>query len=111
MARPLHDSYGLPPSLVPRSPRSQALARQLSRRSFLRNSALTAAAAPSLGAFLASCSSAGGALPGSSPTATLKIASPKTPVKWPIYADNQPVADNATPEMNATLRLYNYADY
>ena len=94
----------------PRSPRSQALARRLSRRSVLQNAALAAVATPTLGAFLASCSKAGGALPGSAPT-TLKIASPQTPVTWPINADNPAVADGAAPEMNATLRLYNYADY
>jgi spermidine/putrescine transport system substrate-binding protein len=111
MTGPLDDPLGPPPGLVPRSPRSQALAQRFSRRSFLRNSALTAAAAPSLGAFLASCSSAGGALPGSTPSTTLKLASPKNPVKWPIYDDNKPSADGATPEQHATLRLYNYADY
>ena len=54
----------------PRSPRSQALSRALSRRNFLRNAALAGVATPSIGAFLASCSSAGGALPGSTATAT-----------------------------------------
>jgi spermidine/putrescine transport system substrate-binding protein len=115
MAGPRQDPTGRSAALglggFPRSPRSQALSRALSRRNFLRNAALTAVATPSVGAFLASCSSAGGALPGSTATAALKLASPKNPVTWPIAADNQPIADNMTPEKNATLRLYNYADY
>ena len=87
------------------------MARGLSRRTLLQRAALTAVATPSVGAFLASCSSAGGALPGSKPTTTLKLASPKNPVTWPIADDNPAIADGATPEKNATLRLYNYADY
>jgi spermidine/putrescine transport system substrate-binding protein len=94
----------------PRSPRSMALARRMSRRSLLQNAALTAVATPSLAAFLASCSKAGGSLPGAAPT-TLRIASPQTPVTWPLNADNPAIADGTAPEQNATLRLYNYADY
>ncbi|HEY2298835.1 MAG TPA: spermidine/putrescine ABC transporter substrate-binding protein [Jatrophihabitans sp.] len=41
----------------------------------------------------------------------LTLAAPDHPVTWPIYAGNEPIADNRTPERNATLRLYNYADY
>jgi spermidine/putrescine transport system substrate-binding protein len=105
-----HDPDSAELRALPRSPRSQALARGLSRRSVLQNAALAAVATPSLAAFLAACSKAGGALPGSAPT-TLKIASPQTPITWPLSTDNPAVADGAAPEMNATLRLYNYADY
>ena len=41
----------------------------------------------------------------------LTLAAPNHPVTWPIAAGNEPIADNLTPERNATLRLYNYADY
>ena len=49
----------------------------------------------------------------STPAATaggLQIASPDNPVTWPIYDDN-PDRRRLHPEKNATLRLYNYADY
>ena len=39
------------------------------------------------------------------------FTSPQHPATWPITADNRPIADNRTPERNATLQLYNYADY
>ena len=49
---------------------------------------------------------------GVSPTAsTLKIATPSTPVTWPIYTDNPAIANGLLPEKGATLKLYNYADY
>jgi spermidine/putrescine transport system substrate-binding protein len=100
------DQHGPEHGWWPQSPRSRAL----SRRSFLQSAALTAVATPTLAAFLASCSKAGGALPGSSAT-TLTIASPQHPVTWPISPDNAPVPSGTAPEQNATLRLYNYADY
>jgi spermidine/putrescine transport system substrate-binding protein len=115
MAGPRHDPAGQwashPLGGFPQSPRSRALSRSLSRRNFLRNAALTAVATPSIGAFLASCSSAGGALPGSTATAALKLASPKNPVTWPIATDNPAPVEGAAPEKNATLRLYNYDSY
>jgi len=53
--------------------------------------------------------SSGGAAGSASPT--LQIASPSNPVTWPVAADNMPIADGLLPEKNATLRVYNYADY
>ena len=41
----------------------------------------------------------------------LTLAAPDHPVTWPIYPGNEQIADRLTPERNATLRLYNYADY
>ena len=79
----------------------------LGRRQFLTRAAILAATAPTLGAFLASCSKAGDS--GTSPTLTL--ASPDNPVKWPIPDDNKPIADGLAPEQGATLKIYNYADY
>jgi spermidine/putrescine transport system substrate-binding protein len=77
----------------------------MSRRSFLRSSALLALAAPVLPS-LAACGSS--SKKGSS---VITIASPEKPVKWPIATDNQPIAEGMSPERNATLTLYNYADY
>ena len=47
----------------------------------------------------------------SSSAPTLTIAAPDHPVKWDIPEDNKPIADGLAPEKDATLQLYNYADY
>ena len=78
-----------------------------SRRQFLRLAG-TAAAVPLVGGALGACVRQ----PGSRTiNGALTIASPEHPVQWPISAGNEPIKDNLTPERNATLRLYNYADY
>ena len=77
------------------------------RRQFLARAAILAAAAPTMGSFLAACSKSGP----SSSAPTLTIAAPDKPVKWDIPDDNKPIADGLAPEQNATLQLYNYADY
>ena len=69
------------------------------RRQFLTRAAILAAAAPTLGSFLAACSKSGT----SSSPPTLKVASPSSPVKWDIPEDNKPIADGLAPEKNATL--------
>ena len=74
----------------------------------LQFSALLAAGVP-LSSALAACTRQ----PTSAPSAVkdLTAASPQNPATWPISETNRPIADNLTPEKNATLRLYNYADY
>ncbi len=80
------------------------------RRQFLQRAAILAAAAPTLGAFLAACSKEGqSGTTGSAPTLT--IAKPDSPVKWNISDDNKAIADGMAPEKGATLKIYNYADY
>jgi spermidine/putrescine transport system substrate-binding protein len=76
------------------------------RRSFLQLAA-AAAGAPALGT-LSSCVRQARSI---SVSGALTLASPEHPVLWPIYPGNEPIADNLAPERNATLRLYNYADY
>ncbi len=85
----------------------------IDRRAFLSRMALTAVAGPGLLEALAACASSGGVgASGSGASATtLKIASPETPVTWPISKDNPAIGDGLQPEPHATLRLYNYADY
>ena len=83
------------------------LGRGPSRRQFLQRAALLAAAAPTMGAFLAACSKPGPTSSGP----TLTIAKPNSPVTWNIADDNKPIADALAPEKNATLKIYNYADY
>jgi spermidine/putrescine transport system substrate-binding protein len=79
-----------------------------SRRSVLRYSALAA-----LGPALAACARDQplGTGPSGAAGSQLRIASPTNPVTWPIAADNKPIAAGLTPEQDATLQLYNYADY
>ena len=74
---------------------------------------LAALGGPALLEALAACGSpTPSAAKGSRPTAsTLKIATPSTPVTWPIYTDNPAIANGLLPEKGATLKLYNYADY
>lgn len=99
---------------------------RLSRRSILQASALALPAAGLLAACARETPGGGGSSGGgggstssasasggsASPSATtLQLASPTNPVKWPIAADNQPIAPGLEPEMNATLQVYNYADY
>jgi spermidine/putrescine transport system substrate-binding protein len=83
--------------------------RSISRRSFLWRSAGATVALTAGGALLEACG--GGSqrerLAKSGPV----LASPSSPVKWPIYADNQPIAAGMQPERNATLKLYNWSDY
>jgi spermidine/putrescine transport system substrate-binding protein len=76
------------------------------RRAFLRLAA-AAAGLPTVGT-LAGCLRAAQSR---TVSGSLTLAAPDHPVTWPIYAGNEPIADNLTPERNATLRLYNYADY
>jgi spermidine/putrescine transport system substrate-binding protein len=79
------------------------------RRQFLAGAGLAALGGP---AFLTSCTRNPGG-DGSEPAAsgTLKLASPSDPQTWPVDPDNPPIADNLPPEKNATLQVYNYADY
>jgi len=75
----------------------------LSRRDFTRWLGVATVGSP----LLAGC----GQATGSSPAASLQIASPQQPATWPIAEDNQPIESGLPPEQNATLKIYNYADY
>ena len=94
--------------------------RPLSRRRLIQASALAvpgvwalsacAREAPLGGA--TGATSGGATSAGAAPSPSqLQIASPSNPVKWPINPGNEPIASGLEPEANATLRLYNYADY
>jgi spermidine/putrescine transport system substrate-binding protein len=87
--------------------------RPIPRRTFIGRMGLAALGGPALLEALAACAkstpSSGSSTPGST-SAALKIASPSTPVTWPVHKDGL-IADGMTPEKGATLQLYNYADY
>ena len=93
---------------------------ELSRRAFLQKSAGAAFALSGAGALLAACgkgtpapigTGGGGSGASASASSALPLARPNNPVKWPIYPDNQPIADGLQPEQNATLKVYNWSDY
>jgi spermidine/putrescine transport system substrate-binding protein len=84
--------------------------RPMSRRDFLRRSAGAAVAVPGAAAILAACSK-----PGTSQQTSVEEqllanpARPDHPVTLPLY--EQPIAATTPIEKNATLQLYNWADY
>ena len=80
---------------------------QLKRRDVLRGGAFIAAgvgAAP----LLAACGGDSGAGAGAT---DYPLATPDSPVKLPIFDDNQPIADGQDIEDVAVLKVLNYADY
>jgi len=79
----------------------------LSRREFLQRAGATAFALSGSAALLEACGS--GAPSGVS--TGLPLARPDSPVKWPIFPDNKPIANGLQPERNATLKVYNWVQY
>jgi spermidine/putrescine transport system substrate-binding protein len=90
-----------------RHPRERYDARPaLDRRHFLRNAGAAALGLPAMAAVLAAC--------GRAPQASrpeLAIARPNNPVTLPLWDDNAPIADGLSPEKNATLKVFNWAEY
>src|SRR5689334_1570943 len=104
-ARPRRESRGSPMRPV----RSGPAHRATSRRHFLVGAGLAALGGP---AFLTACTrDPGGTTGNPAATGSLQLASPAHPVTWPIQPGNEPIADGLAPEKNATLQVYNYADY
>lgn len=105
----------------------QPMRRGLSRRDFLRRSAMAGIAVPSLGAILAACGSGaqdtegggGTAGPGGDNAfgtggiggAPYPLARLDAPVTWNILDDNQPIASDLAPETNTTLKIFNWNYY
>jgi spermidine/putrescine transport system substrate-binding protein len=84
----------------------------LSRRKLLAASGVAAA-----GLAVGACArdqgggSATSSATGSATATGIPIASPSSPVLWPINPDNPPIASDLEPEQGGTLRIYNYPDY
>ncbi len=76
------------------------------RREFLGRSAVGIAGLSSLGTILAAC---GGGNGGSS-AADLQLARPDSPITWPLYDDNAPIASGLEPE-EGPLKIYNWNGY
>jgi spermidine/putrescine transport system substrate-binding protein len=84
-----------------------------SRREFLRRTAATGLALPTIGAILAACrdSSTDTGGPGPSTGAGgIALASPSNPVTLPLYDDVPAIGDGLTQEAGP-LRIYNWNDY
>ena len=77
----------------------------MSRRGFLTRTAGAGLAALAGGSLLEACAPA---LAGSG---TVPLPRPANPVRWPVYADNQPVKTGLPPETGATLQVYNWVAY
>ena len=73
-----------------------------------RRQLLAAGAGLALGGLLAGCSTTN---PAGASSADPPLPRQNRPVKWPLYADNKPIASGLAPEEGATLRLYNWAAY
>ncbi|MFZ0089804.1 MAG: spermidine/putrescine ABC transporter substrate-binding protein [Solirubrobacteraceae bacterium] len=72
-----------------------------------RRQLLMAGAGLSLGAILAGCSSTNPA----AGTGIPPLPRQDSPVKWPVYSRNKPIASGLAPEEGATLQLYNWVAY
>src|SRR5580704_10767322 len=72
-----------------------------------RRQLLTAGAGLALGGVLAGCGSGNPAAGSSGPP----LPRQNSPVKWPVYGDNKPIAAGLAPETGATLQLYNWVAY
>ena len=72
-----------------------------------RRELLAGGAGLALAGMLAGCSTTNPAAASSRPP----LPRQNSPVKWPVYADNQPIASGLAPEKGATLQLYNWVAY
>jgi spermidine/putrescine transport system substrate-binding protein len=73
-----------------------------------RRQLLAAGAGLALGGLLAGCSTTN---PAGASSADPPLPRQDKPVRWPVYADNKPIASGLAPEEGATLRLYNWVAY
>src|SRR5271169_5618125 len=75
----------------------------LSRRSFLAGAVTTGLAA--------TLAASGTAAAATSTTHQLPLPRPDSPVTWPVYRSNAPIANGLRPEKNATLKIFNWVAY
>ena len=76
-----------------------------------RRQLLGAGAGLALGALLAGCGGSGSNSAVLTGAGGVPLPRPNNPVKWPIFADNKPIASGLAPETGATLQLYNWVAY
>ena len=73
-----------------------------------RRQLLAAGAGLALGGMLAGCSRTN---PAAGASSAVPLPRQDSPVKWPVYSDNKPIASGLAPEAGATLQLYNWVAY
>jgi spermidine/putrescine transport system substrate-binding protein len=73
-----------------------------------RRQLLAAGAGLALGGLLAGCSTTN---PAGATSADPPLPRKGSHFKWPVYADNKPIAPGLQPETGATLQLYNWVAY
>jgi spermidine/putrescine transport system substrate-binding protein len=73
-----------------------------------RRDLLGAGAGLALAGLLAGCSATN---PAGAASADPPLPRKGTNLKWPVYADNKPIASGLAPERGATLQLYNWVAY
>ena len=76
-----------------------------------RRQLLGGAAGLALAGLLAGCGSSSSGGTGSGSSGGVPLPRQDSPVKWPIYSDNKPIASGLKPETGATLQLYNWVAY
>ncbi len=99
-----------------RHPAQQWSGRRMSRREFLRRSAVTGLALPPAAAILAACrkretTTAGGGGASGEVTVEDLLFTKDTPGELPIFDDNPPIESGLSPESTDVLRIYNWTDY
>jgi spermidine/putrescine transport system substrate-binding protein len=91
-----------------RHPRERWPARRgLGRREFLRRAAAASLGLPAVASLVAACDGDGDGRV----APPFEIARPNRPVTLPIFDDNQPIAEGRVPEKDATLKIFNWAEY
>jgi spermidine/putrescine transport system substrate-binding protein len=83
----------------------------LTRRDFLKRSAAAGLALGSAGTLLAACGSSSPKASGQTGGSTVPLPRPGSPVRWPVFTDNEPIASGLPPESGATLQIYNWVAY
>src|ERR1700722_18455027 len=89
------------------SQRGVGTGREPQESAISRRQLLMAGAGLALGGILAGCSSTNPAAGSSIPP----LPRQDSPVKWPVYAENKPIASGLAAEEGATLQLYNWVAY
>lgn len=84
--------------------------RNLSRRDFLRRSAMTGLALPSAAAILAACANEGTGGGAGGDTPEVRFGTPENPVELQLFDDNPPIESGLEPEAGP-LVLYNWEQY
>ncbi|HXP22208.1 MAG TPA: spermidine/putrescine ABC transporter substrate-binding protein [Streptosporangiaceae bacterium] len=77
----------------------------LSRRQALQRAGTAALLAAGGGSLLNACA------PYLTGTGTLPLPRRSSPVRWPLFKDNQAIASGLAPEQGATLQIYNWVAY